>query len=136
MSSLNKRSLAVIDALLPKGEHPHLPGAMSAGFEEAYRDFERTANLPMRAGFKAALAAAIWVAPVMIGAIPPFTRLSKENRERALRAMAKSDFYHVRQMLFLLKAVTSFCYGVHPEVRHTVGFPSPALGFPKEEPEA
>lgn len=133
MAPLNRHSLAVIDALLPAGDHPRLPGALEAGFEDFYKDFQKTANLQMRAGFKAALLLAVWAAPVMAGRIPPFSRLTKEDRERALKAMASSRSYHVRQMLLLLKAIVSFSYGANPKVRQALGFPSSSLGLVEKE---
>jgi hypothetical protein len=118
---LNPRQRAVIDALLPAGVDPGLPGAFESGFDEFYADFERSALLPMRLSFKAALWASAWLSPMLICRLPPLSRLPREERERALEAMGKSRFYLVRQLLLLLKAVCSFHYGAHPQVRRTLG---------------
>lgn len=113
---------AVVDALLPSGSCPELPfGAFDAGFEEFHADFARTAPAGLRLGFRGALLAAIWLSPLLIRRLPPFTRLSAEDRERALEALGRSRVYHVRQCLILLKAVVSFCYGADARVRKAVG---------------
>lgn len=121
---LNPRSRAVLDALLPATSDPTLPlGLFEAGFDDFLADFEKTASPSMRLGFKAALWTAAWAAPALIGKAPPISLYDRPTRERILEAMGRSSLYSMRQMLLLLKAVSSFCYGAHPEVRKAVGFP-------------
>ncbi|MBI5201789.1 MAG: hypothetical protein HY925_09415 [Elusimicrobia bacterium] len=121
---MNSRQRAVLSALLPGGADPRLPvGLLESGFEEFYASFRAEAGPEMRVGFSAALWAAIWLAPLLIGKLPPITLLSPENRERALEAMLASRVYALRQLGLVLKAVASFHYGVDPRVRRAIGFP-------------
>lgn len=120
---MNARERAVMETLLPAGDHDVLPGALEAGFEEFYARFQATALPSMSLGFKAALWTAAWVAPVLAGRLPPITRLPAAERERALEAMGSSRLYLLRQMMLLLKAVTSFHYGAQAPVRKAIGFP-------------
>lgn len=122
---LTPRERAVLETLLPAGGHPALKGLFEAGFEDFYRDFERTAIMRLRLGFKAALFAAIWISPLLIGRLPPLTRLERENREAALEALGRSRFYVLRQLFLVLKTVSCFCYGADPQVRRAIGFPGP-----------
>jgi hypothetical protein len=121
---VNPRQRAVIEALAPQGAHPTLPGALESGFEDFHAKFQNTAILPMRLGFVAALWAAAWLSPTLIGKLPPISRLTPEDREQALEALGTSRFYLLRQLLLLLKAVVSFHYGAQPTVRRALEFPS------------
>jgi hypothetical protein len=120
---MNARSRAVLHALLPDQGAPGLPGVFESGFEAFYADFKKTALPSMRFGFCAAVATATWISPLLIRRLPPLSRLSPEEREKALCALGKSDFYLLRQMSLLLKAVVSFHYGARPEVRRAIRFP-------------
>lgn len=119
---LNRRQRAVMESLLPPGEG--LPSGLDSGLEEFLIRFDKTTLPSMRLGFAAALWTAIWLAPLLVACLPPISRLSTEDRERALEALGKSRFYLLRQLLLLLKAVTSFHYGAHPKVRQALGVPS------------
>lgn len=119
---IGPRERAVLDALLPPGGPEGLPGAFEAGFEDFESGFSQDAPLPMRLGWRAALFAAYWVSPLLIGRLPPLGRLSSAEREDALCAMGKSRFYLIRQASLLLKAVTSFGYGGTKAVRRAVGY--------------
>lgn len=115
---------AVVDALLPSGACPELPlGAFDSGFDSFYTEFRRVAPFALKAGFRGALLAAIWVSPLLIGRLPPFTRLSPDERELALETLGRSRLYPLRQSLLVLKAVLSFHYGAVPAVRAAVGGP-------------
>lgn len=109
---------------MPKDGPAALPGAFEADFEAFFARFEATALPSMRWGFLAALWVAAWIAPALILKLPPITLLSPEDRERALEALGKSRIYLLRQILLLLKAVVSFCYGANPKVRQALGVPS------------
>jgi len=74
-------------------------------------------------GLRAALFVATWVAPVLIGRIPPITLYRRETRERALEALERSRLYALRQLFGLLKLTVALCYGADPEVRRTIGYP-------------
>lgn len=119
---IGPRERVVLDALLPPGGPEGLPGAFEAGFEDFESGFSKDAPATMRLGWRAALFAAHWVSPLLIGRLPPLGRLSPEEREDALCAMGKSRIYLIRQVFLLLKAVTSFGYGGTKEVRRAVGY--------------
>lgn len=111
----------VVEALLP-AEGP-LPSGVDAGADAFLERFAGEAPVSMRLALRAALFAAVWVAPVMIGRLPPLSRLTADERERALAAMAKSRWAVLRQLVLLLKATAAFQYGADPAVRRAIGFP-------------
>lgn len=118
--SLAARDRAVLEALLPRTDA--LPGLFDAGFEQFEAHFARTAPFPMRLGWRAALLAAGWVSPLLIGRLPPFERLDAAGREAALEALLKSRLYPLRQLGLLLKAVAGFGYGLDARVRARIGY--------------
>ncbi|MBI4348240.1 MAG: hypothetical protein HY553_15470 [Elusimicrobia bacterium] len=121
---MNARQRAALEALLPAD--PAMPvGLFDAGFSEFYARFRAEASPGMRVGFSAALWAAVWVAPLLIGSLPPISRLAPDDRERAMEALVSSRVYALRQLGLVLKAVASFCYGADPRVRDAIGFPKP-----------
>lgn len=123
---LDKRARVVLDTLLPPGSEPRLPlGLFEAGFDGFYAGFRKDASPAMVFGFRAALFASVWVAPLLIGKLPPITRLRRPAREKALEAMGKSRFYLLRQLMLVLKAVCCFCYGADRSVRDALGMPRP-----------
>ncbi|HEX4743571.1 MAG TPA: hypothetical protein VFW12_02745 [Candidatus Limnocylindria bacterium] len=120
---LGPRARAVIDTMLPSGAaHRMLPGAFEAGFDDFYDEFARTAVAPMRLAFGTALFAAIWVAPILIRRLPPLTRHSRADRERALGALATSGSPLLRQLATVLKGVICLGYGADPAVRRAIGY--------------
>jgi hypothetical protein len=122
--SVKRSTLAVVETLLPSGAHPLLGrGVLDAGFETFMEEFEATAPPRLRLGFRAGVAAATWVAPMLIGRIPPLMLHGRSTRERALEAMSRP--YLLRQLLIALKLVVAFCYGADPEVRVALGYPPP-----------
>ena len=121
---MNARQRAALEALLPSGADPNLPlGLFDAGFDAFYAEFQADAATGLRVGFTAALWAAIWLTPLLIGKVPPISRLEPEDRERALEALLSSRIYSLRQLGLVLKAVTSFAYGADPRVRDAIGYP-------------
>jgi len=103
---LSQQSRIVLDTLLPSGAHPTLKyGVFDAGFNEFWAEFERTALPPLRWGFRAALFAATWIAPLLILRPPPLTLYDRPTRERALAEMALSRFYILRQLFVILKTI-------------------------------
>lgn len=118
---LNPRERVVLETLLPSATEPTLPGIFDAGFEVFYADFERTAVPALRRGFKLALVVAIWIAPCLIGRLPPLTRHDPPTRARALAALGTSRSYLLRQMLVLLKSVAALSYGADRRVRDSIG---------------
>lgn len=127
---LSARDLAVVDALCPSGANAKLArGALEAGFERFYEAWSREANPALRWCFKGALLAGAWLAPVLIGRLPPITRLAPAERGRALETMFSHRLYVCRQLGLTLKMVVAFSYGADPEVRAAVGVP-PEGGAP------
>ena len=121
---LSNRARAVLDTLLPAGEHEALPyGVFDAGFDALWSDIERTALPSLRWTVRAALFAAIWIAPLLIGRPPPLGLHDRPTREHALAAMASSRYYLLRQMFQLLKTTVCFCYGADRRVRDAIGYP-------------
>jgi len=121
---LSSRQRAALDALLPSDAHPVLTrGLFDAGFDEFHASFEREAHPSLRWTFRAALWCAVWVSPLLIGALPPVSRLGRDDRERALGALVSHPWYPLRQMGFVLKAVAAFCYGADRASRRAVGYP-------------
>ncbi len=121
---LSQPARVVLETLLPARAHPTLPyGVFEAGFDAFWSDFERTALPSLRWTVRAALIAAIWIAPVLIGRLPPLGLHDRPTRERALAAMACSRYYLLRQMLQLLKMTLCFSYGADRRVRDAIGYP-------------
>jgi hypothetical protein len=121
---LSEHARVVLDTLLPSGAHPDMKyGVFDTGFDAFWSEFERTALPSLRRTIRAALFAAIWIAPLLIGRMPPLGLHDQPTRERALAAMACSRSYLLRQMLQLLKTTACFCYGADPGVRDAVGYP-------------
>lgn len=113
----------MLGALLPSGSSAALPlGLLDTGFDEFLGDFERAAPEAFRRVFRLALVTGGWVAPVLIGRVPPMTRLSPDDRDRALAAMARSRVPELRQLVTVLKTVASLHYGAVPEVRRAIGY--------------
>lgn len=121
---LSKQARIIVDTLLPAGVNPALKyGIFDAGFDAFWSDFDRSTLPSLRWGFRAALFAAMWIAPLLIHRLPPLTLYHRPTRERALAAMESSRFYFLRQLLLLLKQVICFCYGADRNVRDVIGFP-------------
>src|SRR5207244_2921319 len=111
---MNARERAVLDALLPSAAAPGLPGLLETDVEGFLASFRAEASPGMRVGLSAALWAAVWVAPLLVFRAPPISRLSPDDRERALEALVSSRVYALRQLGLVLKAVVCFAYGAHP----------------------
>lgn len=123
MSGLGSRDRIVLDTLLPAGAHPLLPnGVLDIGFDDFYREFERDATPFLRRAFRLSLAAATWIAPLLVGRRPPLERHPREIRERALEAMASSRVVTLRQLVLVLKTVVGLCYGADTSVRESIGY--------------
>jgi len=121
---LSENSRIVLDTLLPSGAHPTLTyGVFNTGFDAFWAEFEHTALPSLRWGFRAALFAATWIAPLLILRPPPLTLYDRPTRERALAAMASSNVYLLRQLFVVLKTTVGFCYGADPNVRDAIGYP-------------
>jgi hypothetical protein len=95
---------------------------MDTGFENFLRDFEAAAPADFRRAFRLALIAGAWAAPILIGRLPPLSRLSPEQQERALTAMEHSRVPELRQLLRVLKTVASLHYGGLAAVRQSIGY--------------
>lgn len=122
---LGKVDRAVLGALLPSRSSAVLPlGLLDTEFDAFLGDFERAAPDAFRRVFRLALVAGGWVAPMLIGRVPPITRLSRDDRDKALAAMNRSRVPELRQLVTVMKTVASLHYGALPEVRHAIGYHS------------
>ena len=114
---------AVLDALLPSGASSLLPqGLLNTGFEDFLVEFDAAAPADFRRIFRLALTAAGWLAPLLIGRMPPISRLKLHDQERALAAMDRSRLPELRQLVIVLKTVASLHYGGLPGVRQAIGY--------------
>ena len=106
---LSQRARILLDTLMPAAEQADpARGLFEAGFDAFWSEFERTTLPAVRRMVRAAVFAAIWISPLLIGRLPPLGRHDRPTRERALAAMAHSRSYLLRQMLQLLKTTASF----------------------------
>jgi hypothetical protein len=110
----------VIEALLPPGDG--LPGAIDAGAGSFLEALHANAAPRLRLGFRLAVFAATWVAPLGVRRLPPLGRLDPKDRERALAKMARSRSYPLRQLAGLLKTVVSLGYGADPVVLSAIRY--------------
>lgn len=114
---------AVLGALLPSGACSLLPlGLLDTGFEGFLGEFDTAAPAAFRRVFRLALITAGWLAPLLIGRLPPMTRLKPTDRARALMAMERSRIPELRQLVIIMKTVASLHYGAVPQVRQAIGY--------------
>ncbi len=97
-------------------------GLLNTGFEDFLVEFDAAAPADFRRVFRLALVAAGWVAPVLVGRVPPMSRLNSDDRARALAAMDRSRLPELRQLVIVLKTVASLHYGALPQVREAIGY--------------
>lgn len=122
---LNAVDRAVLETLLPGGVSPVLSlGVLDTGFDEFLDDFRKLGAADLQRAFRIALLAAGWMAPLLVGRVPPLSRLSPADRERALTAMDGSEVAILRQLVRVLKTVVGLHYGAVPAVRRTIGYHS------------
>ncbi len=121
---LTKRDHIVLDTLLPAGGNPDLePGYDPRAFSSFYAKWKSDAVFSMWIGFVAALFVCVWIAPMLIGKIPPISLYKRETREQVLMALYNSKYNVLRQVVFLLKATVSFWFGTDDRVRDALGYP-------------
>ena len=119
---LSSRDRAVLDALLPAQAHPALKlGLTETGFDRFLDDFKEAAPVHLWRAFRLALFVAAWVGPALLFRLPPITRLPQAKREAVLVAMSASTVPELRQLIAVLKTVSSLHYGALPQVRQAVG---------------
>lgn len=102
---------------------PPLPGILDTDFDGFARSFLPTAHPLLRLGFRAGCLVAVWVAPVMVRRLPPITRLSPADRERALDALARTRVHSLRRVAGALRLVVAFGYAGDERVRAAIGLP-------------
>lgn len=72
---LNPRARLVFHTLLPGQAHPALAlGMFDTGFDEFRLHFQRNAPREARRALQVALFTATWIAPLLIGRLPPLGR--------------------------------------------------------------
>jgi hypothetical protein len=105
---LNPRARLVFHTLLPGQAHPALArGLFDTGFDQFWLDFQRSAPREARRALQVALFTATWIAPLLIGRLPPMGRHIQSTRERALAALETARLPQLRQLLGLLKLVAT-----------------------------
>ena len=120
---LGERDRLVLRTLLPSGANERLVlGIDDIAFASFYEQFQRDAPALPRRAVSVALLAATWIAPLLIGRLPPLGRLGADERERALEAMSSSRLATLRQLFMLLKTVVALCYGADARVRAALGY--------------
>ena len=114
---------AIMEALLPAGGDEQFPlSALDTGAEEMFQ--EMLLYLPAMTGL--GLRAALWLielgGPLLgLKKRARFSRLSLEEGEQCLAALAKSKTYLVRQFVLLLKSVACLAWCGDPRVRTALG---------------
>lgn len=83
-----------------------------------------------------ALRFAVWLVcvlgPLSLRRAPPFTRLSADDRDRALARLGASDSFVVREMVALIKLVAALVRELSPAFRRALGW---GVGAPVRIPE-
>ncbi len=83
-----------------------------------------------------ALRFAVWLVcllgPLSLRRLPPFTRLSADDRDRALARLGGSDNFVVREMVVLIKLVAALVRELSPAFRGALGW---GVGDPVRIPE-
>ncbi|MDP7113793.1 MAG: hypothetical protein QGH45_17625 [Myxococcota bacterium] len=73
-----------------------------------------------------ALRFAVWLVcllgPLGLRKLPPFTRLSAHDRDRALARLGASDLFVVREMVVLIKLVAALVRELSPSFRLALGW--------------
>lgn len=73
-----------------------------------------------------ALRFAVWLVcllgPLSLRQLPPFTRLSVRDRDRALARLGASDLFVVREMVVLIKLVAALVRELSPSFRRALGW--------------
>lgn len=109
-------------ALYPRTSH--LPGIADTGVRRFIVRFRRETTPVMRLGIS--LGALLFVlSPLFTIGVPlPAFWLPKRALDRHAHKIANTSIYVVRQLVFLLKMVASFCWGAHPTVRASFNLPA------------
>lgn len=85
---------------------------------------------------RVALRFAVWLVcvlgPLSLRRLPPFTRLSVDERDRALAHLGGSDNFVVREMVVLIKLVAALVRELSPAFRRALGW---GTGEPVRIPE-
>jgi hypothetical protein len=82
-------------------------------------DFMGNVTLRARLLFRACLAIVYWVAPLLVGALPPLGRLPWRRRVEALERMEKTP---LAMPLLGAKALMSIVYYEHPDAARDIGW--------------
>ncbi|MBX7149165.1 hypothetical protein K1X76_08760 [bacterium] len=122
--SLTKRQKLVLETLLPSTPDEKLkPGIEDVAFGNFYKNFEQTSIWQFRFTFKLALFIAIWIAPLLRRKIPPISLYDAPERTEILYALYKAPINLFRQLMIMLKLVSSLAYAPDSRVREALGYP-------------
>lgn len=122
-SGVPQRSLraarAIMEGLFASDDGPP-PGDRLDWVMRDLADFFGHVNLRARLLFRACVFAVTWIAPLLLFALPPLSRLSVDDRVRALERMERSPLF---SMPFLgAKALLSIVYYEHPDAAREIGW--------------
>ncbi len=123
---------AMVRAALPAP--PELAGdvddaaVLEAGLEQLRDSMPRIQRIALRF--------AVWLVcllgPLGLRRLPPFTRLTQDDRDRALARLGASDNFVIREMVVLIKLVAALVRELSPAFRGALGWGS---GTPVRIPE-
>lgn len=116
-------TLAVFDAVLP-GLAGGAPAARDHDLIGSHQRMLAAMPRPHALGFRLAFVAAELAMPLLtLGRLARFSRLTREERERALHRVACHPRYLVRQIGLLFKTAAGFAYFQQEAVREHFGLP-------------
>lgn len=122
IAGLPPRSLraarAIAEALFATHDGPP-PEDRLAYLTRDLADFFGHVTLRARLIFRACVATVSWIAPLLIFELPPFGRLSLDDRVRALQRLERSPF---SLPLLGAKAILSIVYYEHADAAREIGW--------------
>ena len=125
MTALEKRwLLRILDAILPAGADPRLPGARELPLRGLIDDLDAAAPWTMRFALRAATWIVTWLGPALTGRPRTFGMLDVAERGRVLDELSRSRVYLIRELPLLLKMVGCLGYAALPRVQRAVGLTS------------
>jgi hypothetical protein len=103
------------------------PPARLAWLCDDLRDFLSHAGRRARMLFLFALWVCTWVAPFVVGLLPPFHARTLEQRTRILAHLEHGPMWQT-PIILALKSILSILYFEHPDAAHEIGFDGACKG--------
>jgi len=123
LSAATKTATAKIAEALFSSDEQAMPAARLSWLVREYSDFMSRAPAKGRLLFTLATMVVSVLSPLLINKLPPFSRLSFDDRILALRALEASRF---GKILIPLRAILCLIYYEHPEAAVIIGLPDQA----------